>query len=143
MLILAALVAAAEPPLSMGAPPVNRDEVPRAPSKMPPVPAQASKLSAIPGVIVSYYDAVGKNVRELHDWLDKHGPRDPQSHKVLPATSSWSIASSIKFTRTGGQCTITGATVKFTATAQLPKARSWPEAVTRSPRQLEFLCRGP
>ena len=122
MLILAALlVAAAEPPLSMDAPPVNRGEVPRAPPKTPLVPGAARKLSAIPGVTVTYYDAVGRNVRELHKWLEEHGPRDPQTHKVLPATSSWSIASGIKFTKTGGHCTLTGASVKFSATAQLPR----------------------
>lgn len=121
MLIIAALVAMAEPVLSMAAPPVNRDEVPRVTEKPALATPGARKLSVIPGVTVSYYDAVGRNVRELHDWLDKHGPRDPQTHKVMPATSSWSIGSAIKFTKTGGQCTLTGATVKFTATAQLPR----------------------
>ena len=121
MLILAALVAATEPPLSMDAPPVNREEVPRAPSKTPSIPATARKLSAIPGVTLTWYDAVGRNVPELHKWLEEHGPRDPQTHKVLPATSSWSIASGIKFTKTGGQCALTGATVKFTATATMPR----------------------
>jgi len=108
------------PPLSMDAPPA-RYEVPQAPSTASPLPAVPRKLSAIPGVAVTYYDAVGKNIRELHDWLDKHGPRDPQTHKALPAKSSWSIGSSVKFTKTGGQCTLTGATVKFAATAQLPR----------------------
>ncbi|NUR45807.1 MAG: DUF922 domain-containing protein [Sphingomonas sp.] len=121
MLILTALIAMAEPSLSMDPPPINRDEVPRVPYKAPAVPAVTRKLSTIPGVTVSYYDAVGKNVRELHDWLDRHGPRDPQTHRVLPATSNWSISSGIKFSKTGGQCTITGATVKFTATARLPR----------------------
>jgi len=111
----------AEPSLSMDAPPVNRDEVPAVPYKAPPVPTGARKLPSIPDVTVTYYDVVGKNVRELHDWLDKHGPRDPQTHKVLPATSSWSIGSAAKFTKTGGQCRLTGAAVKFTATAQLPR----------------------
>jgi len=121
MLILAALVAAGEPPLSMDGPPVNRDEIPEAPYKIPQTPATGRKLSAIPGVTVKYYDVIGRNVGELHDWLDKHGPRDSQSHKVTPATSNWSIGSAVRFTKTGGRCTLTGATLKFTATAQLPR----------------------
>lgn len=121
MLILAALLAAAEPPLPMEVPPVNRDESPQTPYKAPSAAVNARKLSAIPGVTVSYYDAVGRSVRDLHDWLDKHGPRDSQSHKVMPATSSWSIGSAVKYTKTGGRCTLTGVTLKFTATAQLPR----------------------
>src|SRR6476646_10694788 len=121
MLSLAALLAAAEPPLSMDTPPVNRDEVPQAPYKASPIALASRKLSAIPGVTVSYYDAIGKNIRELHDWLDKHGPRDLQTHRVMPATSSWSIGSTVKFTRSGDQCRLTGATAKFRATATLPR----------------------
>lgn len=121
MLILAALLAVAAPPLSMDSPPVNRDEVPRAPLSASPILPTSRKLSAIPGVTVSYYDVVGRNVRELHDWLETHGPRDPQTHRVNPATSSWAIGSAVKFTKTGGQCTLTGATAKFSATAQLPR----------------------
>ena len=121
MLILAVLLAAAEPPLSMDAPPVNRTEIPQAPYKVSLVPATARKLSAIPGVTVDYYDVVGRSVSELHDWLDKHGPRDAHTHKVMPATSSWSIGSAVKFTKTGGRCTLTGATLKFTATVRLPR----------------------
>jgi predicted secreted Zn-dependent protease len=108
------------PPLWMDAPP-TRYEVPQAPDKALPLPAAPRKLSAIPGVAVSYYDAVGQDVRQLHDWLAKHGPRDPQTRKVIPARSSWSIGSAVRFTKTGGKCTLTGATLKFTATAQLPR----------------------
>jgi predicted secreted Zn-dependent protease len=88
-------------------------------SRAPAAPLR--KLSDIPGVAVRYYDAVGKTVPELHDWLAKHGARDPQTHKVTPATSSWSIGSAVKFTKTGGQCMLTGVTLKFTATAELPR----------------------
>jgi predicted secreted Zn-dependent protease len=88
-------------------------------SRMPAAPLR--KLSDVPGVAVRYYDAVGKTVPELHDWLAKHGARDPQTHKVTPATSSWSIGSAVKWSRAGKQCTLTGVTLKFTATAELPR----------------------
>jgi predicted secreted Zn-dependent protease len=108
------------PPLSMDVPP-TRYEVPQATDRPQPLSAPSKKLSEIPGVTVSYYDLVGRTIPELHGWLEKHEPRDAQTHKVTPATSSWSIGSAVKFTRTGGRCTLTGATVKFTATAKLPR----------------------
>ena len=109
------------PPLSMDTPPPNRVEIPQSPNGPQPLPARPRKLSEIPGITVNYYDAVGNTIPLLHDWLAKHGPRDAQTHKVIPATSTWSIGSSVKFTKTGGQCVLTGASLKFTATAQLPR----------------------
>jgi len=110
----------ATPPLSMDAPP-TRYEVPQAPTRPQPLPGVPRKLSAIAGVTVTYYDVVGGNIPKLHEWLGKHSPRDAQTHKVTPATSSWSIGTAVKYTKTGGQCTLTGATVKFTASAVLPR----------------------
>ena len=110
----------ATPPLSMDAPP-TRYEVPQAPARPQPLPAVPRKLSAIAGVTVTYYDVVGGNIHKLHEWLDKHSPRDAQTHKVTPAASSWSIGTAVKYMKTGGQCTLTGATVKFTASAVLPR----------------------
>ena len=110
----------ATPPLSMDAPP-TRYEVPQAPARPQPLPAVPRKLSAIAGVTVTYYDVVGGNIPKLHEWLDKHSPRDAQTHKVTPAGSSWSIGTAVRYAKTGGQCTLTGATVKFTASAVLPR----------------------
>jgi predicted secreted Zn-dependent protease len=110
----------ATPPLSMDAPPA-RYEVPQAPSRPQSMPAPPRKLSEIPGVTVTYYDVVGTDIPKLHISLEKSGPRDVQTHRVTPATSNWSIGSAIKYTKTGGQCTLTGATLKFTATAVLPR----------------------
>jgi predicted secreted Zn-dependent protease len=110
----------ATPPLSMDAPP-TRYEVPQAPTRPQSVPASPRKLSEIPGVTVSHYDVVGTDIPKLHIGLEKNGPHDAQTHKVTPATSNWSIGSAVKYTKTGGQCTLTGATLKFTATAVLPR----------------------
>ena len=85
------------------------------------VPQPPRKLSAIAGVIVSYYDVVGADIPKLHDWLEKHGPRDDQTHRVTPARSSWSIGTAVKYTKSGSQCTLASATVKFTASAVLPR----------------------
>ena len=109
------------PPLSLDVPPPNGYEIVEAPVRPQPAPANLRKLSQIPGVTVTYLDAVGADIHKLHDWLTTHGPRDKLTHKVMPATSSWSIGSAVRFTKTGGQCTLTGVTLKFTATAQLPR----------------------
>src|SRR5438045_4071005 len=108
------------PPMSMDVPP-TRYEVPQAPGRSQPLPAPLRKLSEIPWVTVTYYDLVGRTIPEIHDWLEKHEPRDAQTHKVTAATSSWSIGSAVKFTRTGGRCRLTSARLKFTATAKLPR----------------------
>ena len=64
---------------------------------------------------------MGGDIPKLHQWLETHGPRDARTHKVTPATSSWSVGTAVKYTKTGGQCTLTGATVTFTASAVLPR----------------------
>jgi predicted secreted Zn-dependent protease len=88
----------------------------------PPASATPLKrLSDVPGVAVTYYDVAGTTIPQLHDWLQKHGPKDAQTHKVTPATSAWSVGASAKWSKTGGQCTLTGATIQFTATVQLPR----------------------
>lgn len=96
-------------------------EVPVAPERPQPVPVSHRKLANIPGVTVTYYDAVGATIPKLYDWLTRHGPRDSQTHKVTPASSSWSIGTSVKWTRTGGQCRITDVTVKLIGSAKLPR----------------------
>jgi predicted secreted Zn-dependent protease len=111
----------AAPPLSMDVPPPNRFEIPQAPSERESLPGRLRKLSEVPGVTIIYYDAVGRTIPQLHDWLAKHGPRDGQTHKVTAATSSWSIGTAVKFTKTAGKCVLTSANVKFNATAQLPR----------------------
>ena len=113
----------ATPPLFMHAPP-TRFEVPQAPGRPQLLPAPSRKLSQIPGVTVTYYDVVGTDIPKLHMSLEKSGPRDPRTHKVTPATSNWSIGSAVKYTKTGGQCTLTGVTLKFTGTAVLPRLGS-------------------
>jgi predicted secreted Zn-dependent protease len=93
-----------------------------APSPWSNAPAAPLKrLSDIPGVTVSYYDVVGTTIPQLHDWLQKHGPRDSQTQKVTPTTSSWSIGSAVKFSKAGGRCRLTGTTIKFTGSVQLPR----------------------
>jgi hypothetical protein len=91
------------PPLSMEAPPVNAHEVPVAPERPQPTAASPRTLLSIAGVSVMYYDAVGSDISKLHDWLEKHGSLDPQTHKVTPATSNWSIGAAVKYAKTGGQ----------------------------------------
>lgn len=70
------------PPLSLEAPPVNAHEVPVAPERPQPTAASPRTLLSIAGVSVMYYDAVGSDISKLHDWLEKHGSLDPQTHKV-------------------------------------------------------------
>jgi len=79
------------------------------------------KLSEVAGVTVNFYDVGGAPIPQLHDRLQKHGPRDPKTREVSPATSSWSIGSAIKWSKTGAQCKLTGVTLRFTATADLPR----------------------
>jgi predicted secreted Zn-dependent protease len=114
MRIFAALIA-------LGLAQITGNSRPPEPSRLRAPATPLRKLSEIPGVAVRYFDAVGKTVPELHDWLAKHGARDPQTHKATPATSSWSIGSAVKWSRTGKQCMLTGVTLKFTATAELPR----------------------
>ena len=111
----------AVPPLSMDVPPPNRLEIPQAPTDPRAFAGGSRKVSNVPGVTVSYYDAVGITIPQLHDWLAKHGPREAQTHQVTPATSNWSIGTAVRFSRTGGKCTLTGADVKFSGTGQLPR----------------------
>lgn len=82
-----------------------------------PVPT----LADVPNVDVTYYPVTGKDVPEIHRSIAKAAPRDAETGKRLPATSSWSMSAGAKWTRTGERCELTAVDLRFAAKASLPR----------------------
>jgi predicted secreted Zn-dependent protease len=85
----------------------------------PTVPAPA--LAGLPYVEVTYYEVSGKDIAEIHRSLAGAAPRDPETGKRLPATSSWSMSAGARWTRTGERCELTSFDLRFTAKAAMPR----------------------
>jgi len=113
------------PTYPSGAPSETGRKAQLASSAEPVVPL--ASFGDLPGVAVTYYDVTGRSIAEIHKSLTRTSPRDPTTRKPLPATSSWSIGASVKWSKTGSRCTITRVTLKFTATATLPRLVVQPE----------------
>lgn len=84
-------------------------------------PPHAPTLANLPNVEVTYYDVTGKDVPEIHRSLARAAPRDPETGRRLPASSSWSMSAGAKWTTTGKKCDLTTVNVSFTAQATLPR----------------------
>ena len=57
---------------------------------LPPLPpGSLAKLSDLPNVAVTYYDVPGRDLDKIHAALAKRAPRDPETRRILPATSAW------------------------------------------------------
>lgn len=89
--------------------------------------APASTLANLPNVEVTYYQVTGKDVPEIHRSLARAAPRDAETGKRLPATSSWSMTAGAKWIRTGDRCELTSIDLRFTARAALPRLLVQPE----------------
>ena len=108
------------PTYPRGSPPSETGRRPQvARSAQPTVPL--ATFRDLPNVAVTYYDVAGRSIAEIHKSLTTASPRDPATRKPMPATSSWSIGASVKWSKTGATCTITGVTLNFTSTATLPR----------------------
>jgi predicted secreted Zn-dependent protease len=83
--------------------------------------APGPALVGVPNIEVTYYQVTGKDVPEIHRSLAKAAPRDGETGRRLPATSSWSMSAGAKWTRTGQRCELTAVDLRFAAKASLPR----------------------
>ena len=122
MLVVLALAVLQGPPTYLRGSPAETSRKPQlAPVVSPTAAAPLTAFRDLPNVAVTYYDVTGRTVPEIHTSLTDAAPHDPDSRKPIPATSSWSIGATVRWSKTGARCTITGVTLKFTATASLPR----------------------
>jgi predicted secreted Zn-dependent protease len=122
MLVALALAVLQGPPTYPRGSPSETSRKPQvAPVASPTAVAPLTTFRDLPNVVVTYYDVTGRTVPQIHTSLTGAAPRDPESRKPIPATSSWSIGAAVRWSKTGVRCTITGVTLKFTATASLPR----------------------
>lgn len=106
--LLSALAATA----AIQAAPATTAATPAAPAPAA-VPA-APKLGDLAGVTISHYDVSGQSLDELKQVLTAQRPQGA-------AGSNWTVGASLQKRTVGEKCKITGADVKFTGTAQLPR----------------------
>ena len=78
-------------------------------------------FAELPDVAVTYYDVVGRDIPAIHKAIAKAAPKDPETQKTLPATSSWTVGIAVKSETTGKRCRITGATLTFHGQATMPR----------------------
>lgn len=109
---LAFLVAIAPP---VTATPENQPDNPST------IEAPPAGLAGLPNVEVTYYNVTGQKIRDIHRSLASAAPRGATEKDRLPATSGWSMAAGVKWTRTGDQCLITNVSLRFSGKATLPR----------------------
>lgn len=85
------------------------------------------RFGDVPNVAVAYYGVAGRDLAAIHKAVTKSAPRDPQTGRVLPATSSWTVGVRVKSLTTGKRCTVTGAMLDFRAAATMPRLAPDPE----------------
>lgn len=85
-----------------------------------PPPSPGTLLAEMPGTQVRYYDVTGTNVTEINRSIARQRPRST-SGKAVPATTDWKVGAEFDRTITDGQCRVTAARTKFTASADLPR----------------------
>lgn len=127
ILILSALAFAGQQPRDLNIP-LNTERLGRTKkyalerqALRPLAPGELARFSDLPNVAVTYYDVPGRNLVKIHGALARLGPRDPATHKVLPATSSWTVGVKVRSRTTGRQCAITGVDLLFRGAATMPR----------------------
>ncbi|HKX92292.1 MAG TPA: DUF922 domain-containing protein [Sphingomicrobium sp.] len=83
--------------------------------------APAARFADIPNVAIIYYDVAGNDIPEIHKAVAKAAPREPETNRILPATSKWSVAVKARSTTTGGRCRIDAVTLDFRGEAVMPR----------------------
>ncbi len=83
-------------------------------------PSPGSLLAEMPGTQIRYYEVTGANVTEINRSIARQRPTSTNG-KTVPATTDWAIRAEFDRTETDGQCRVTAARAKFTASADLPR----------------------
>jgi predicted secreted Zn-dependent protease len=123
VLALLAFAFAAQQPAGTGIP-LNTARTMRATQLGSPAAADgapAAKFADVPNVAVTYYEVLGKAIPEIHKAVAKAAPRDPETNRILPATSKWSVAVAVKSTTTEKRCRITDVALDFRGEAVMPR----------------------
>jgi predicted secreted Zn-dependent protease len=95
-------------------------EQPR-PAARPLAPGELARYSDLPNIAVTYYDVAGSNLDAIHRSLAKLGPRDPETRRILPTTSRWTVGVKVYSMTNGRRCTVLGATLDFRGIATMPR----------------------
>ena len=75
-------------------------------------------LQDIPGIQINYYDVNGQDIKAVNRAMRERGKGS--------AGTDWNVAVSLEKRTDGAACTITGAKVRFNATATLPRLTGVP-----------------
>ncbi|MEO6359197.1 MAG: DUF922 domain-containing protein [Sphingomicrobium sp.] len=85
-----------------------------------PAPIATRALKDLPNVTVKYFDVAGKDGKAIEKNLKKVRT-DAKTKQFSAVSSNWNVAASVKQSRTGDKCTITGVVPTFSGTVELPR----------------------
>ena len=91
------------------------------PATAPATSAPAARtLKDLPNVTIKYFDVAGKDGKAIEKNLKKVRT-DPKTKQFNAVSSNWNVAASVRQSRTGDKCTITGVVPTFSGTVELPR----------------------
>lgn len=115
--------------------PSSRKAKTPAPPAQPTIPAVPGKtLKDLPNVTTLYFDVAGKNPKAINKSLASAQQPDA-SGRAAASTTTWAVDSTFNKVTSSGQCKVTDAKAKFSATVSLPRLT---EDSSHSPELLAF-----
>ena len=86
-----------------------------------------ARFSDVPNVSIDYYDVAGREIAGIRKAVARGAPRDPQTNRILAASSAWTVAVKVRTLTSGSSCTVTGAILEFRGSATMPRLAADPE----------------